>query len=72
MIDWRDMMEDGRRLAREALHKTGGIGARNNQMKTYFNTVYYPMREKYGTWHGFNEMFILNLVRDLEGEALGH
>jgi hypothetical protein len=41
-------------------------------MVTYFETVYYPMREKYGDWHGFNEMFVLNLVRDIEGEALGH
>lgn len=72
LIDWRDMMEDGRRLAREALRKTGLFGVRDHQMATDFDTVYFPMREKYGSWHGFNEMFILNLVRDLEGEALGH
>ncbi|MEW6682987.1 MAG: MBL fold metallo-hydrolase [Nitrospirota bacterium] len=72
LLDWRDMMEDGRRLAREALHKTGLFGVRDNQMANDFDTVYFPMREKYGSWHGFNEMFILNLVRDLEGEALGH
>lgn len=72
LIDWRDMMEDGRRLAREAIKTTGSIGARNNQMAAYFDAVYFPMREKYGNWHGFNEMFIMNLVRDIEGEALGH
>lgn len=72
LIDWRDMMEDSRRLAREALHKAGFLGTRDSQMAKYFNTVYYPMREKYGSWHGFNEMFILNLVRDIEGEMLGH
>jgi glyoxylase-like metal-dependent hydrolase (beta-lactamase superfamily II) len=74
LIDWRDMMEDGRSLARAALQKAGLFGTRDHhsQMATYFDTVYFPMREKYGSWHGFNEMFILNLVRDIEGEALGH
>lgn len=72
LIDWRDMLEDGRRLARQALHHAGSLGVRDAQMGKYFDTVYYPMREKYGDWHGFNEMFVLNIVRDLEGEALGH
>lgn len=72
LTDWRDMLEDSRRLAREALHQTGSLGTREGQMAQYFDTVYYPMRAKYGSWHGFNEMFILNLVRDLEGEMLGH
>ena len=72
LIDWRDMMEDGRRLARAAIQKTGSLGEREHQMAEYFNTIYYPMREKYGSWHGFNEMYILNQVRDIEGETLGH
>ena len=65
-------MEDGRRLARAAIQKTGSLGEREHQMAEYFNTIYYPMREKYGSWHGFNEMFILNQVRDIEGETPGH
>ena len=72
LVDWRDMMEDSRRLARDAIQRIGSLGTRDHQMAQYFNTVYYPMREKYGSWHGFNEMFILNLVRDIEGEMLGH
>lgn len=72
LIDWRDMLEEGRKLAREAIRKTGSLGVRNGQMARYFEAVYFPMREKYGDWHGFNEMFVLNLVRDIEGEALGH
>lgn len=36
------------------------------------DAVYDPMRKKYGKWHGFDDMFVLNLVRDIEGEALGH
>lgn len=72
LVDWRDMMEDGRRLAREAIQRAGSLGTRDHQMATYFDSVYFPMRGKYGTWHGFNEMFVLNLVRDIEGEALGH
>lgn len=72
LIEWRDMLEDGRRLARDAIRTTGSLGVQDNQMGRYFDAVYYPMREKYGTWHGFNEMFILNIVRDIEGEALGH
>ncbi len=72
LVDWRDMMEDSRSLARDAIQRIGSLGTRDHQMAQYFNTVYYPMREKYGSWHGFNEMFILNLVRDIEGEMLGH
>lgn len=72
LIDWRDMVEDGRRLARDAIQRAGSLGTRDHQMATYFDTVYFPMRKKYGSWHGFNEMFIMNLVRDIEGEALGH
>lgn len=71
LIDWRDMLEEGRRLAREALKQAGSPGARDSQMGRYFDIVYYPMREKYGHWHGFDEMFVLNIVRDVVGEALG-
>jgi len=72
LIEWRDMLEEGRRLARNALQESGTPGVRVDQMGKYFDAVYYPMREKYGDWHGFNAMFVLNLVRDIEGEALGH
>ena len=72
LIDWRDMMEDGRRLAREAIKQNGNVGVRKDQMGKYFDAVYYPMREKYGQWHGFNDMFVLNIVRDLVGEGLGY
>ena len=72
LIEWRDMVEDGRRLARQAIQNAGSFGVQDSQMGRYFDAVYYPMREKYGKWHGFNEMFVLNTVRDLEGEALGH
>ncbi len=47
------------------------MGVRDNQVGSYFDAVYYPMREKYGRWHGFNQMFVLNIVRDVIGEALG-
>gem|GEM_PF-5613029 len=40
-------------------------------MKAYFDALYEPMEEKYGDWHGFNDMFVLNIVRDVVGEALG-
>ena len=74
LVDWRDMMEEGRRLARAAVRQAGspGAGEGQAQMGRYFDAVYYPMREKYGRWHGFNEMFVLNLVRDVVGESLGY
>jgi glyoxylase-like metal-dependent hydrolase (beta-lactamase superfamily II) len=72
LVDWRDMMEYGRELARKALARHGGFGERASQMGAYFDAIYYPMRQRYGTWHGFDEMAVLNIVRDLEGEALGH
>lgn len=74
LVDWRNMMEDARRLSRQAIRDLGTPGAVSgkNQMGDYFDAVYYPMREKYGKWHGFNEMFILNFVRDIVGESLGY
>ncbi len=74
LIDWRDMMEDGRRFARQAIQKIGTPGANTGkyQMGNYFDAVYYPMRKKYGKWHGFNQMFVLNFVRDIVGESLGY
>ncbi len=72
LADWRDMMESGRKLAHEAIRSAGSVGLREDQMGKYFDAVYYPMREKYGHWHGFDQMFVLNIVRDLIGEALGH
>lgn len=72
LADWRDMMEMGRKLARDAIRNAGSVGLRDDQMGKYFDAVYYPMRERYGHWHGFDQMFVLNIVRDLIGEALGH
>lgn len=72
LVDWRDMMEEGRRLAREAIKNAGTMGVNDEQMSRYFDAVYYPMREKYGQWHGYNEMFVLNIVRDIVGEGLGY
>ena len=74
LIDWRNMIEDGRRLSRQAIQKLGtpGAVANKNQMGNYFDAVYYPMRDKYGDWHGFNEMFVINFVRDIVGESLGY
>ncbi len=72
LIDWRDMLEEGRRLTQAAIHETGTPGVTVNQMGKYFDAVYYPMHEKYSDWHGFNDMFVLNLVRDVVGESLGY
>jgi hypothetical protein len=41
-------------------------------MGRYFDAVYRPMKQKYGQWHGFDQMFVLNVVRDVLGEALGY
>lgn len=72
LVEWRDMMEDGRRLARGAIRASGSAGVRDDQMGKYFDAVYYPMRAKYGHWHGFDQMFVLNIVRDIIGEGLGY
>ena len=72
LIDWRDMMEEGRRLANDAVRKIGTPGVQQHQMGDYFDEVYITMHEKYGDWHGFDEMFVLNLVRDVVGESLGY
>ncbi len=72
LVDWRDMMEYSRRLASEAIKNQGTPGVKGNQIGEYFDMLYKPMKEKYGHWHGFNQMFILNLVRDVVGESLGY
>ena len=71
LLAWREMLNDQRALCNEAIDLYGGPGVREGQWRRYFNHVYGPMKKKYGDWHGFNEMFVLNLVRDIVGEALG-
>lgn len=72
LIEWRDMLEYGRQLAREAIAKRGTFEVETSQLGAYFDAIYFPMRARYGDWHGFDEMVILNIVRDIEGEGLGH
>lgn len=70
-LEWRQMLTDMRELSNEAIEIYGGPGVRKGQWRRYFDHVYSPMKQKYGDWHGFDEMFVLNLVRDIVGEALG-
>jgi len=72
LIEWRNMLEYGRALARAAIKKVGTFGVQDRQLGAYFDEVYFPMRKRYGDWHGFDEMAVLNIVRDIEGEGLGH
>jgi glyoxylase-like metal-dependent hydrolase (beta-lactamase superfamily II) len=72
LVEWRDMLEYGRTLARRAIAHSGSFGVQQSQLGRYFDDIYYPMRERYGAWHGFDEMIVLNIVRDIEGEGLGH
>ncbi len=72
LVNWRDMLETGRSLARQAIKKYNTPGLSKHQMAKYFDEVYYPMRKQYGNWHGFNEMYIINLIRDITGESLGY
>jgi glyoxylase-like metal-dependent hydrolase (beta-lactamase superfamily II) len=72
LIDWRDMMEYARLLARDAIANAKSPGLGEDQMGQYFDSVYYPLRQKYGEWHGFAQMFVLNIVRDVLGESLGY
>lgn len=71
VVAWRDMLEYGRQLAREAIQQYGGPGVRKGNWVNYFDYVYPKMKARYGDWQGFNEMFVLNFVRDMTGEALG-
>ena len=34
--------------------------------------IYYPMKEKYGEWHGFDQMILFSMVRGLVGNSLGY
>lgn len=72
LIDWRDMTEESRKLARSAIKKFKTPGMTDDQIGYYFDELYEPLREKYGHWHGFDQMFVLNLVRDVVGESLGY
>jgi len=42
-----------------SIQKSDTPGVRTDQMGEYFDAVYYPMRGKYGDWHGFNDMFLM-------------
>ena len=72
LIDWQQMMRDGQRLAREAIEIYGPPGVRKGQWNRYFKHIYPTLKEKYGDWHGFGDMYVLNFVRDIIGEAIGY
>lgn len=72
MAEYRDMLLYGCQLAREALALYGGPGVKSGNWAKYFDYMYPKMKARYGDWGGFNEMFVLNFVGDVTGEALGY
>lgn len=41
-------------------------------LRKMFEHIYHPMKERYGDWHGFNEMILMAAIRHVVGETLGY
>jgi glyoxylase-like metal-dependent hydrolase (beta-lactamase superfamily II) len=71
-----EFMKYFRKLCREAIDKYGIDGAafplEGKKLQEMFEYVYYPLKERYGNWHGFNEMALIAGIRHLTGEMLGY
>ncbi|MBZ0253746.1 MAG: MBL fold metallo-hydrolase [Candidatus Methylomirabilis sp.] len=73
--DLRDsiaFLKDARRLARASLRPDGHLGRTRPELEEGFARVYDGMKEKYGDWHGWNEMMFMMIVRANAGELLGY
>jgi glyoxylase-like metal-dependent hydrolase (beta-lactamase superfamily II) len=49
-----------------------GLPRDAQQLKDFFRAVYRPLRERYGDWHGFDEMGLFTIFRHTTGELLGY
>ncbi len=66
-----------RNVCREAIEKYGKAGGATfptdaENLEKMFGHIYYPMKERYGNWHGFDEMILMAAIRQVTGAALGY
>jgi glyoxylase-like metal-dependent hydrolase (beta-lactamase superfamily II) len=72
LIEFRQMMVDFREAAREAVLRRNSEIAEGVIIKQIFDEVYPALKKKYGTWHGFDAMFVPHFFGQIGGEYLGY
>lgn len=71
-IDHRTFLAETRQMTEVALRNRGGVPTSGIMVRDIFDEVYPQLQRRYGTWHGFDAMFVPIFVRHLGGAYLGH
>jgi glyoxylase-like metal-dependent hydrolase (beta-lactamase superfamily II) len=71
LLDYVDFLKLSRSLAKQSIAKHGAVED-GVPFEDYFDDIYPALQAKYGDWHGFGAMFVVNMVRDVTGETLGY
>jgi glyoxylase-like metal-dependent hydrolase (beta-lactamase superfamily II) len=71
-LDYRQMLKDFRDVAAAEMNKRGQYPTSGQQVRDSFNAAYPQLKAKYGTWLGFDAMFVPHFVGSIGGNYLGY
>lgn len=71
-LDFRQMMIDFRRAGEEVVHKMHGEPSSGKKIRENFGDAYVALHAKYGSWRGFDAMFVPHFVGQVGGTYLGY
>lgn len=72
LIAYRDMMVDFRETVASELAKYDYNAASGANLRAVFDVAYPALRDRYGTWHGFDAMFVPHFGGQAGGTYLGY
>jgi glyoxylase-like metal-dependent hydrolase (beta-lactamase superfamily II) len=71
-LDYRQMMVDYREEGAAIVDAMGGEPSSGVEMRGHFGPAYLKLRAKYGSWRGFDAMFVPHFVGQIGGTYLGY
>jgi glyoxylase-like metal-dependent hydrolase (beta-lactamase superfamily II) len=72
-VEFVEMTKYVREISQQQLAKYGGvIPDDKSQLGAIFDALYDPLKERYGTWHGFDQQVLFSMARGVSGELLGY
>lgn len=71
LVDYLEFTSFSREIAYKTVTEVGHPGD-PALLDEFMDAMYYPMKEKYGDWHGFEQMILIHSFRAYTGELLGY
>lgn len=75
LIDYVGFLRSLQRLTRDARATYGdeaGFPSDSEGLQQVFRHIYRPLKQRYGGWHGFNEMALFTIAVGIHREAVGY